>query len=1381
MTDRLTLGYREAVAATATPWIDAGERGPRPRVPLLAGAAARRRRARRRGSCRRAASLRSEGFVAGALQASFLHVHWAAHPQLALRFARAARAARSRDGDGVARVIVDRRGADARHRRARARARARMPSGSRSRAGCRCATSRPPTQPTRRWPRGSHAHVARRPPAWTTVQAEPGARRGVRRRRGRVRAARRARPVDRVGAARAPAPSTRPATSALARAREDVLREVDRAVDAAARAGAAIVVAEQAGEGLLPPDARLARLARHARRGDPALRRARRARRPRRRGPRPDDRGRRTASERRDRGGLARRDAAAGPRGRRQPAAAGGPRRRGRCETARRRHAGPGGGRAPPRRRARERALRRPLRRHGDRDVRPGDADHAVNVVAGGPPAWLREALQRALDGDVARYPDDTDATRALAALHGRDARRDRPDQRRRRGAVAAARRAAPARSPPACTPPSPSPRRRCARTACRSCASCATPTRTSRSTRAPSPTRPTSSSSATPPRRAARSIPRTRSSRCAAPAAIVVVDEAFMDLVPGEPGSLVRERLDDVIVVRSLTKALAIPGLRAGYAVAAAPLADAAARGAAAVVGERARARRARRRRPPARGARRDRRARERRARRPRPPPARRPRPAHLAERRELLPRRGRTTARRSSPRCASARIAVRPGGVVPRPRPGHVRLTARTRARTRCSSRRSRRGARARCARDRARRAGEENRRHAVRPRPTSPPRIAVVGIGADGWPGLGDAARAAIRAADEVVGSAAPARPAARHRPADAPRVAVADGPARRRARRRARPARSACSPAATRCCTASARRSRAALGPDAPRRPPAPVGASRSPARGWAGRRRTSSSSAPSRARPRPSPARSRPAAGSSSTPPARTAPPPSPACCARAATGRAASSCSSSSAGRGERIVEATAAAWVARWADPLHAIAIECRAAPGTPLHAAHARPPRRRLRRRRPAHQAPRPRAHARRARARARPAAVGRRRRQRLDRDRMAARRADRARDRDRDARRPRAPGEAPTRSRSASPSSTSAPARAPEALAGPAAARRDLHRRRPHDPRPRSTPATTALSAGGRLVANAVTLEGEQVLVARPRRARRRARPHRDRARRAARRLHRLARAACRSCSGPRPSHDRPLHRRRPGRAGPAHAARAAPDRAAAPSASTPARSSRPRSSPTRRRTRASSTRSTSTSTRSSPSCEPPTRDGHDVARLHSGDLSIFSAAAEQMRRLDELDIPWDVTPGVPAFAAAAAALRRELTIPERRADGHPHALRPARVGRCPPGERLADLAAPRRDARHPPRGAGDRGDRRDARCRTTARTAPPPSSRARSWPDEVVLRGTLATIAEQTSRGAASRAPRRSSSAPRSPPRTSARATSTRASASRPTSA
>ena len=56
------------------------------------------------------------------------------------------------------------------------------------------------------------------------------------------------------------------------------------------------------------------------------------------------------------------------------------------------------------------------------------------------------------------------------------------------------------------------------------------------------------------------------------------------------------------------------------------------------------------------------------------------------------------------------------------------------------------------------------------------------------------------------------------------------------------------------------------------------------------------------------------------------------------------------------------------------------------------------------------------------------------------------------------------------------------------------------------------------------------------------------------------------------------------------------------------------------------------------------------------GHDVARLCSGDPSIYSAIAEQTRRLDRAGVPWDVTPGVPAYAAAAALLGRELTVPE-----------------------------------------------------------------------------------------------------------------------------
>ena len=56
------------------------------------------------------------------------------------------------------------------------------------------------------------------------------------------------------------------------------------------------------------------------------------------------------------------------------------------------------------------------------------------------------------------------------------------------------------------------------------------------------------------------------------------------------------------------------------------------------------------------------------------------------------------------------------------------------------------------------------------------------------------------------------------------------------------------------------------------------------------------------------------------------------------------------------------------------------------------------------------------------------------------------------------------------------------------------------------------------------------------------------------------------------------------------------------------------------------------------------------------GHDVARLCSGDPAVFSAVAEQSRRLDAAGVAWDVTPGVPAYAAAAALLGRELTAPE-----------------------------------------------------------------------------------------------------------------------------
>jgi precorrin-4/cobalt-precorrin-4 C11-methyltransferase len=84
------------------------------------------------------------------------------------------------------------------------------------------------------------------------------------------------------------------------------------------------------------------------------------------------------------------------------------------------------------------------------------------------------------------------------------------------------------------------------------------------------------------------------------------------------------------------------------------------------------------------------------------------------------------------------------------------------------------------------------------------------------------------------------------------------------------------------------------------------------------------------------------------------------------------------------------------------------------------------------------------------------------------------------------------------------------------------------------------------------------------------------------------------------------------------------------------------------------------------------------------GLDVARLHSGDLSIFSAVAEQMRRLDRRGIPYTLTPGVPAFAAAAALLKRELTLPEV-AQTLVLTRMPGRASAMPEGESLAAFAA------------------------------------------------------------------------------------------------
>ena len=107
------------------------------------------------------------------------------------------------------------------------------------------------------------------------------------------------------------------------------------------------------------------------------------------------------------------------------------------------------------------------------------------------------------------------------------------------------------------------------------------------------------------------------------------------------------------------------------------------------------------------------------------------------------------------------------------------------------------------------------------------------------------------------------------------------------------------------------------------------------------------------------------------------------------------------------------------------------------------------------------------------------------------------------------------------------------------------------------------------------------------------------------------------------------------------------------------------------------------------------------------GHDVARLQSGDLSIYSALAEQLRRLERRGIPYTLTPGVPAFAAAAAALQCELTVPEL-AQSVVLTRVSGRASRMPESEKLASFRRERRDAGHPSGDPCHRHDRQRARA-------------------------------------------------------------------------
>ncbi len=139
------------------------------------------------------------------------------------------------------------------------------------------------------------------------------------------------------------------------------------------------------------------------------------------------------------------------------------------------------------------------------------------------------------------------------------------------------------------------------------------------------------------------------------------------------------------------------------------------------------------------------------------------------------------------------------------------------------------------------------------------------------------------------------------------------------------------------------------------------------------------------------------------------------------------------------------------------------------------------------------------------------------------------------------------------------------------------------------------------------------------------------------------------------------------------------------------------------------------------------------------GKDVARVHSGDISLYGAIAEQMRRLDALGISYDLTPGVPAFAAAAAALGIELTLPD--VTQSVILTRTAvRASAMPEGEELANLARSR---------ASLVIHLSINNLAPVVRTLAPIYGEhcpvavvyRASWPDEQILRGTLATIREQ----------------------------------------
>lgn len=143
------------------------------------------------------------------------------------------------------------------------------------------------------------------------------------------------------------------------------------------------------------------------------------------------------------------------------------------------------------------------------------------------------------------------------------------------------------------------------------------------------------------------------------------------------------------------------------------------------------------------------------------------------------------------------------------------------------------------------------------------------------------------------------------------------------------------------------------------------------------------------------------------------------------------------------------------------------------------------------------------------------------------------------------------------------------------------------------------------------------------------------------------------------------------------------------------------------------------------------------------GQDVARLHSGDLSVWSAMGEQMRRLRARGIPVSVTPGVPSFSAAAAALGAELTLPGL-AQSVVLTRTPGRASSMPEGETLTNFAATgatlaiHLSVQNLAKVVADLSPAYGADC-------PVAVVYRASWPDEQIIRGTLADIEAKLGEG------------------------------------